>query len=340
MGLAASQARFLGLTARKSNVEYQGQQINQQRTALSNEVMGLYNEYNNLTVPVPPSINDFTKTTYTLDQTYEQYQISNFSKITSGEYKGYYNVTMTYNQENPKAYMYAAKNTNATVKKNEADEYSYVSFAIGTQSFYYDENDTENSTITKIPDGSDYSKYPGLEVIMKSMGVTDGEYYMFKMNDKYYYTSKTELDDTAFTPSGTYSGTYSFHYQGTYTKEQTVTGVASLEQTSDGRLASIQFVKCDDDPELVGVQYSITVGSEEDEEAYNDAMNKYYYKKQQYENDVERINKKTEKLQAEDRTLEIKLAQLDTEQNTLSTEMDSVSKVIEDTIESVFKTFQ
>ena len=42
MGLAASQARFLGLTARKSNVEFQGQQINQARTALYNDVNGLY----------------------------------------------------------------------------------------------------------------------------------------------------------------------------------------------------------------------------------------------------------------------------------------------------------
>ena len=37
MGMAASQARFLGLTARKNNVEFEGQQINQQRTALSNQ---------------------------------------------------------------------------------------------------------------------------------------------------------------------------------------------------------------------------------------------------------------------------------------------------------------
>ena len=35
MGLAASQARFLGLTARKSNNEYQVQQINEQRLALA-----------------------------------------------------------------------------------------------------------------------------------------------------------------------------------------------------------------------------------------------------------------------------------------------------------------
>ncbi len=32
MGLAASQARFLSLTARQSDVEYKGQQINQERT--------------------------------------------------------------------------------------------------------------------------------------------------------------------------------------------------------------------------------------------------------------------------------------------------------------------
>ena len=81
MGLAASQARFLGLTARKSNVEYNVQQINQARVALSNEVMGLYDEYNKLQVPTPPVVNDYMKTTYTLDSAYEDYQIENFVKI-------------------------------------------------------------------------------------------------------------------------------------------------------------------------------------------------------------------------------------------------------------------
>lgn len=40
MGMSDSQARFLSLTARKTNVEYEGQQINQQRTTLSNESYG------------------------------------------------------------------------------------------------------------------------------------------------------------------------------------------------------------------------------------------------------------------------------------------------------------
>ncbi len=37
MGMAASQARYLALTARKTNTEWEGQQINQARTALANQ---------------------------------------------------------------------------------------------------------------------------------------------------------------------------------------------------------------------------------------------------------------------------------------------------------------
>ena len=55
MGLSASQARFLQLTARKSNTEFQGQQINQQRLALANESAGLYERLLDLDVPIAPS---------------------------------------------------------------------------------------------------------------------------------------------------------------------------------------------------------------------------------------------------------------------------------------------
>lgn len=64
MSMAASQARFLSLTARKSNVEFEGQQINQQRTTLSNQTANYYNSLTNMTVPTPPSTQDYTKTTY------------------------------------------------------------------------------------------------------------------------------------------------------------------------------------------------------------------------------------------------------------------------------------
>jgi len=43
MGLAASQARFLTLTARKSDLELTGQQINQSRLTLANVANDLFN---------------------------------------------------------------------------------------------------------------------------------------------------------------------------------------------------------------------------------------------------------------------------------------------------------
>ena len=58
MGMAASQARFLQLTARRTNIEYQGQQINQSRLALANASAGLFEKMLTLEVPTPPSSQD------------------------------------------------------------------------------------------------------------------------------------------------------------------------------------------------------------------------------------------------------------------------------------------
>ncbi len=73
--------------------------------------------------------------------------------------------------------------------------------------------------------------------------------------------------------------------------------------------------------------------------SYEDAMNEYRYKVQQYEKTIADINAKTSIIQQEDRTLELRLKQLDTEQNALSTEMEAVKKVIKDNVESTLKTF-
>ncbi len=64
MGMAASQARYLGLTARKTNVEYEGQQVNQARTALANQSANLFNQLLTLEVPTPPSTTDYTTLQY------------------------------------------------------------------------------------------------------------------------------------------------------------------------------------------------------------------------------------------------------------------------------------
>ena len=79
MGLAATQTRFLSLTARKSNIEYQGQQINQQRTVLSNKSANAYSEMLTLAVPVPPSTADFTKVQYQYTDGNITYQTTSYT---------------------------------------------------------------------------------------------------------------------------------------------------------------------------------------------------------------------------------------------------------------------
>ena len=64
MGMAASQARWLALTARKTNVEYEGQQVNQARTALANISANTFNDLLALEVPTAPSTQDYTTFQY------------------------------------------------------------------------------------------------------------------------------------------------------------------------------------------------------------------------------------------------------------------------------------
>jgi len=65
MGMSATQARYYMLTAKQSDLEFQGQQINQSRTTLSNQTNNLYSQLQDLSVPVPPSTTDYTTVQYT-----------------------------------------------------------------------------------------------------------------------------------------------------------------------------------------------------------------------------------------------------------------------------------
>ena len=97
MGMAASQARYLGLTARKTNVEYEGQQINQARTALGNQSASLWNQMLALSIPTVPSITDYTTLQYSFDDGINNYTISDIQSVEhEGEDGTQYNKLVTY----------------------------------------------------------------------------------------------------------------------------------------------------------------------------------------------------------------------------------------------------
>ena len=83
MGMAASQARYLGLTARKTNVEYEGQQINQARTALANQSANTFNELLALEVPTAPSTQDYTTLQYSYQDGAYGETITEMTEITN-----------------------------------------------------------------------------------------------------------------------------------------------------------------------------------------------------------------------------------------------------------------
>lgn len=96
MGLAASQARLLSLTAQLNDVEFEGQQINQARYALSTQA-DLFNKLlYDLTPPIPPNKTDFTSITYKFNSNGKDYTVTNIGTVDQNgnaelttTYKGY-----------------------------------------------------------------------------------------------------------------------------------------------------------------------------------------------------------------------------------------------------------
>ena len=167
-----------------------------------------------------------------------------------------------------------------------------------------------------------------------------GGIYSFKMNGITYYTTQEVLEEAYYNsyPQNNSNNTIDAQYKMPYYNASYVDrriekeGYALLETDGDGRFKSVKFA---DD----SIVYALNTETVTDEAAYQDAMNRYIYEKEVYEKTIADINAKTSIIQKEDRTLELRLKQLDTEQHALATEMEAVKKVIKDNVEATFKTF-
>ena len=350
MGMAASQARFLGLTARKTNTEYEGQQINQQRTTLSNQSANYYNQLLGMTVPTPPSTADFTKTVYTFSDGALTNSITALIAQADGNYLISYNRTYTDD--------YAAVSATPTVIFHDKDNNQYtvgsdVLRVAGDTTGYDIDNDPYLSTLTQ----------KQLEALMK-----EEELYLQKFNEKYdngqpeeYYVryqkntstgmwvpvfyKKSTVDEydennnptgSIYSEQGSSQSSIPAYTIGTDDITEEIKGVtAKMEQDTTGRYIAITLNPGTKD----AVTYSLDATTLTDQDKYDDAMNQYEYDKFLYDQSVQEINAKIEIIQAEDKNLELRLKQLDTEQSAIQTEMDAVSKVIEKNTESTFKTF-
>ncbi len=181
--------------------------------------------------------------------------------------------------------------------------------------------------------------------LTKCFNTTDGTYdastysggiYSFTMNGTTYYTTYYDLAEAANSGEGINhidNQQKLPYYNASYVSTNiNKTDKALLETDSNGRFVSVRI---GDDT----IKYTLNAETITDDAAYQDAMNQYYYENAQYDKMVQDINAKTSLIQQEDQQLELRLKQLDTEQNALATEIDAVSKVVKDNVEKSFKTF-
>lgn len=308
MGLAATQARYLGLTARKTNIEFEGQQVNQQRTVLANESAGIYRELYSLNVPTPPNVTDYYKTEYSYKAGSTKYTINSWKNSSTS---GKYNVNVTY---------------------DTTSDVGLKSFANGT--ITADTGTKYNVTINSKTYSIDTSKTTASDVIDKARGAsTAGTYYTYAdTEDGNTYFLEKEWFDTNV-PIATSSEIQRYYSTSQTTSVTEYHDGCSLTFDSTGGISNIT------DPTISETSLNVTGTSTKDDEAYEKAMNEYTVKKTEYEKTLSELNARTEKIQSEDRSLEMKLRQLDTEQETLATELDALKSVLNKNIEKVFKVF-
>ena len=362
MGLAASQARWISLTARKSNVEYEGQQINQARTALANQASELWNQLFMMKVPTPPSTQDFCEVQYEFnngdqDQTIKEIQAVNYydpvDNITYNSFVTYYSPVDEYmgvrlTDSNPQVqHVYTQKDPETGLDILGGDYY-----LVGNKRYIclndFDEKDSVDPT----------SEWQVFKTALDEIAASDSEWKDTSLaqywraakgtgdySNIYYYTdtankhifalgnTQTVQKDTLDDCIADINQSLHTYYAENQKINKELSKYAIVEYDSSNRAKTIRL-------QGSSIVYDINANTTTDDAAYADAMNQYNYDKQVYEKNVQDINARTEQIQTEDRTLELRLRALDTEQNALQTEMDAVHKIISKNIESTFKTFE
>ncbi len=323
MGLAASQARFLGITARKSNIEYEGQQVNQQRMALAEEVNSLYNKLIALDVPVAPDTTQFYESNYS-------FEVSN----TDG-YDGDYIVNSYYQNDDGTYYL----NTERTYQKNAAKgtQYKMTSISKDDKGVYtFTDNLGNQHILTADAQNS--------ALMAQLVNSTYGENTV-SSDEKFYYYQDEKSGQTYYIPSSqitneSENNTFSAYISTIkeYT-EPVVFASATVTFDSNNRMSGITGATNPETGESLNINTEVNTTRTYHSEEYDAALRDYTMSKEEYDKHVADLNAQTESLQQEDKILELRLNQIETEQNELKTELEAVKKVLDTNIETTFKTF-
>lgn len=304
--MAASQARFLQLTARRTNIEYMGQQINQQRLALANASAGLFEKMLSTVPPTPPSSQD--------DKYYKQGY--NFIDPADGIQK-----KLSY-----KTFIHGAANDFENGIIHDAAHYFLdITPASGPPTVSY--------TCSQMADGCLDINDPATQAAIAALGIDTSKNSMG-------YTQAVRLvkvESQVYNPDGSFETVT--RYDPAILEFDNLNRLLNVTYLNKNTIDMRPTAADADKPETIGRGDELTYSGIFDDQAYADDMNKYEFLKATYDYQIERINQETRIIQTQDKSLELKMKQLDTEHNAVQTEMEAVQKVLQKNIEGSFKTF-
>ena len=307
-----------------------------------------------MAVPVPPSTADYTKVTYTFTDGTEKNTVTSLIATKDTKSTGVY--MLNYVQEIPSNNMIVS-GTNIVTRTGEESSYAYH---IGTVELQPG-GDGDTSVEKLVKAGIPYEVAVQYSEDERKNKAAVEKQYVAMASEKYatddwkvryvknpstgsydavlYSTKELENADYNEKTGASLSGIKMYAFGETTESREVKNASAKVEQDATGRYIALFIYDNYPEDQDSGIRYELTTTTESDDAAYNDAMNQYYYDKAQYDKQVQEVNAKIEIIQVQDKNLELKLKQLDTEQNAISTEMDAVKKVISKNVESSFKTF-
>jgi len=360
MGLSASQARYLMLVAKQSDLQYQGQQINNERTVLSQQVSELYNSLLSMEVPTPPSTTEFQKVKYSGSVGTTNYSFYASSVKPTGTT---YTVTLgvaayghslsdstvnsvarygTVGGEEIELFREDGKWCYKDASGNTQEYTGNITHKVGgNEVFTFDDAGSHGLSTETIENYKNAISNSGLKDA-SGKAYTADDFYIFESGDgtssekTIKFVLKKDVDSTD-TKS---AQTYTYLANGQYTKYEEVSNCKLTFEGSTGRILTLEKPIYDDSGNISGyTSIELSSSTETDEYGYKNAYAQYEYKKYLYDKEQQEINAKTSIIQQEDRNLELKLQRLDTENNEIKTELDAVKEVMKNNIETSYKTF-
>lgn len=286
MGLAASQGRYLALTARNSDLVYEAQQISQQRLALATQTQSVADEYNEAmsnTVLLANLVDGSQRLTYDIITSKDAFSGLNMRIVDT--------------------------NGNVVVPPNP----SSISVT------YTDENGEEvTETITSASFFA--NKYMSEDIQLSQMGTWSLEELVDYYNENYLFSGKTvEYESGISSDLKNENERYLFDpncKDPEYLQQMLLSGEWSLQQVNPEK---------EDEWENIEWQGSTSVSevSDTSDDAAAEAK---------YQSTMTAIQK-------QDKILELRLEQVQTEQSAIEKEIESVKNIIGKNIENSFKTF-